>query len=364
MKQKKTANNREELKNRKIDAALTADKGDSIFVALDVHKKTYHVAVWKNGNIVFSWVTPSDDDQIVAALEPARAAIKKVVYEAGPTGYSLARALMKAKFPVGVIAPGKTPRQSNPGNKSDQVDCKKLALYAATGMLSYIAVPTKEEELNRLLVRTRDDMKSKRQRVMRQIKSFLLNYHLPEPEELVTWTKAGIMELQAMELSDILRFRLNELLYELDYHTKSLKRVEEKLRVFEEEKAEEMEILQSHPGVGRVVARQFLAEVYQPERFRNGKELAAYLGLAPRVSQSGQTRREGDMLPGGRRELRNMLIEASWVAIRKDKRMASTYHRLFRNTGNGKKAIAGVARRLAVRLWTMLINREAYRAAG
>jgi len=244
MKQKKTAVKRENQTGRKIKAALTADKGDSIFVALDVHKKTYHVAVSKNGTLAASWVTPADDDQIVAMLEPAKTAIKKVVYEAGPTGYGLARALMKAKFPVGVIAPGKTPRQANPGNKSDQVDCKKLAQYAATGMLTYITVPTEEEELNRLLVRTRDDMKSKRQRVMRQIKSFLLNYHLPEPEGLATWTKAGIMELQAMKLSDILRFRLDELLYELDYHTKSLKRVEEKLRVFEEEKAEEMEILQ------------------------------------------------------------------------------------------------------------------------
>jgi transposase len=54
-------------------------------------------------------------------------AVKKIVYEAGPTGFSLACVLEKASLPVAVIAPSKIPRPSAQQAKFDQLDCRKLA---------------------------------------------------------------------------------------------------------------------------------------------------------------------------------------------------------------------------------------------
>ena len=96
---------------------LAAKPGDVIIVSFDTHKKTYHPAVWKNGALAASWVMPADNAAVVRMLEPAREALAKVVYEAGPTGYSLARALQAVGFPVGVAAPGKTPRAPNQGDR-------------------------------------------------------------------------------------------------------------------------------------------------------------------------------------------------------------------------------------------------------
>jgi len=68
-----------------------------------------------------------------------------VVYEAGPTGYSLARTIKAAGLPVGVVAPSKTPRQAAPDSKTDSLDARKLAEYAAKGLLRHIAIPTKQK---------------------------------------------------------------------------------------------------------------------------------------------------------------------------------------------------------------------------
>ena len=104
----------------------------------------------------------------------------------------------------------------------------------------------------------------------------------------------------------------------------------------------------------------FLTEVYQPGRFVEPEELSCYVGLAPRVSQSGERRREGALIKAGRGTLRALLVEASWQWVGKDDFARAHYRRLTRNTGNSQKAIVGMARRMAVNLWCMAVRGEDY----
>lgn len=348
---------------RKVDVLL-AQAGDTIHVGIDVHKKKYHLAVWKNGTLMAHWTMPHDNAKVAQLLQPARTALKRVVYEAGPTGYDLARTLSAAGFPTRVVAPGSTPRAVSKGNKSDRLDCRKLAEYSAKDMLKFVGIPTAEEDEQRQLIRTRDDQMKKRKRIMQQIKSFLLYNEIHEPDGLQRWNKASVTALREMALSDPLRFRLDELLGELAYYSQALKRTEKQLAKYVAEHQAEIEILRSHPGVGEKTSRQFLAEVYQPHRFENSKQVVSYLGLAPKVESSGETRREGGVIKGGRGALRAMLVEASWRWIRDDKMAAQRYMKYVHNTGSGKKAIHAMARKLAVHLWYMLTRREAYEAAA
>ena len=92
---------------------LAFAEGDRIVVGLDVHKKTVYAAVRCNGQERALWVMPMRPEIVVATLTPLKAALKKIVYEAGPTGYGLARALRKAGLPAEVVAPGKTPQPAN-----------------------------------------------------------------------------------------------------------------------------------------------------------------------------------------------------------------------------------------------------------
>jgi transposase len=75
---------------------LTAD--DEVYVGIDVHKIKYHVAIWLNNGIALTFVTPSDNLAIAHTLGKLTPGLKQIVYEAGPTGFSLARMVEKTWY--------------------------------------------------------------------------------------------------------------------------------------------------------------------------------------------------------------------------------------------------------------------------
>ena len=335
-------------------------RSDAVYVGLDVHKRSIHAAVRVNGREVETGVLPARADAVLAFLKPYRLGLKRVVYEAGPTGYSLVRGLRRAGLAADVVAPSKTPRTPGVGSKSDRLDCRALARFDEAGLLKTVAVPTVEEEADRQVVRLRDQVVDKRRRVKQQIKSFLLQHGLEEPPGLSTWTRASVAALARMTTSATLRFCLDMLLRDLANLEAMLVEVNRAVRRLSQTRrhARRVARLRKERGVGPVTAMAFVTEVYQPERFANPCEVAAYVGLAPRVRQSGERRRDGPLLKAGRGRLRATLVEASWVRIGHDPVANATYRRLVHNTGCPNKAIVGVARHLAIRLWRLLTGAQ------
>ena len=119
--------------------------------------------------------------------------------------------------------------------------------------------------------------------------------------------------------------------------------------------------LTSVPGVGKVVATTFHLELFRPQRFRRGDEVASDLGLAPTVRHSGEKTPRGYLVPVGQKRLRSLLIEAAWMWRAKDPKAGELYHKLLGKTGIPQKAIAVLARRLAIILWRLSIEQRAYR---
>jgi len=229
---------------------------------------------------------------------------------------------------------------------------------------SAVAVPTEDEEASRQVTRLREQVIKKVRRVKQQIKSFLLLHSIAEPAGLGAWSAAGVAALRTYRLSGDLRFVLDTYLGELDRQTEALQLTEQRMRQMSRRRryrAAEA-IVRTHPGVGAITSMTFLTEVYRPERFDDKRELTNYCGLAPRVSQSGDTRHEGPLIKGGRKGLRRLLVEAAWVWIGRDPGAMACYRRLVHNTGKSQKAIVGMARRLAIHLWYMVTRGEVYRA--
>lgn len=341
---------------------FTAD--DELFIGIDVHKLSYHVALYLNGGHAIDYVTPSDNAKLTADLKKLQPAIKNIVYEAGPTGYSLARCLKQNSLPVDIIAPSKTPHCSARDSKTDRLDACQLAeLAAANNMLRPIAIPTRTQEADRQLPRLRSQFVKKLKQTKLQIKSFLLQYSIPQPKGLKSFSNASIDELKKIRLLNQLRFNLDMLINEYEFLKEKIKDIEQKVSETFSKKtnAKKIKILQSHPGIGPTTATMFTAEIFNPKRFKNASQIAKYLGLNPTISQSGKTLIKGPISKTGRPQLRSTLVQAAWIWVGKDHNAKQVFQRITRNTGQPNKAITAMARRLAIHLWKMLCNNEPYR---
>ncbi|MBY0513851.1 MAG: transposase, partial [Gemmataceae bacterium] len=120
-------------------------------------------------------------------------------------------------------------------------------------------------------------------------------------------------------------------------------------------------LLRTVPGVGPITAMTFRLEIPEPGRFRDDRQVARMLGLAPQVRESGERRRSGRILKSGNPRARTVLVEAAWRWVAADGHAGARYRKLVGNTGSGKKAIVGMARRLGILLWRLSTRNEPYR---
>jgi len=199
--------------------------------------------------------------------------------------------------------------------------------------------------------------------VQQQIKSFLLQFGIAEPYGLANWSKAAVAQLQEIDLCSELRFCLDVLLDEYRRTKEQLARIQQEIRKLarQERHQDSIGVLRTVPGVGLITSIVFRTELIAPNRFRDGRQVARMIGLAPNIRESGETRHEGGIMRSGNGRLRSVLVEAAWRWVAGDLGAAETYRRLVRNTGSAKKAIVAMARRLGILLWRMSVQQEPYR---
>jgi transposase len=334
------------------------------WVGVDVHKRSYYVALRRSDGQCITWVAPALPESFAAQVAGLGITIASVAYETGPTGFSLARALTDIGIQAIIAAASRIPRAVAPGAKCDRLDCLKLAEYASRGMLKSVAVPTPAEEARRSLLRRRHALVDSVRRSKQRIKSLLLFHGIDEPTAVSNWQSNAQEVLLKLPVAPILHLTLESHVRELTFHQTELRTVENQLRQMttQEPSCESVAYLQTVPGVGPAVATAFALELYRPQRFVRAEEVASYLGLAPVVRHSGGKTPSGRLVPVGQKRLRSLLIEAAWMWKAKDAFAAELYGTLLSKSGIPQKAIAAVARRLAIILWRLMVEQRAYRA--
>lgn len=334
------------------------------WVGADVHKRSYHVALYRADGKVQTFVCPAQPASLLHTLETLNIAIASVAYEAGPTGFSLARTLKAADIDVIVAAPSRIPRPVLHGAKTDRLDCIKLAEYAAKGMIKPIAIPSEKEEAKRGLIRRRHALVDSIRKCKQRIKGQLLFLGVEEPPEVRTWTKKAFDVLLALPVNTAAKLTIESSIRELSFLTAELKTVEGNLDQMVKKEAKHnktLSCLKSVPGVGTVVASTFCMELFRPERFSRAEEVTSYLGLAPMVRHSGDKNPSGRLRPVGQRRLRSLLIEAAWMWKARDDYAREIYNRVLSKVGIPQKAIAALARKLAIILWRLCVEQRPYK---
>ncbi len=143
-------------------------------VGLDVHALSVvaHAVDEETGKIARARLCPAHDE-VLGWLRELRAPVR-VAYEAGPTGFGLARAINDAGMECVVAAPSKLQRPAGDRVKTDARDAAHLARLLRLGEITAVRVPERDIEAVRDLVRAREDARADLMRVRHRLSKLLL----------------------------------------------------------------------------------------------------------------------------------------------------------------------------------------------
>ena len=344
-------------------------KDFDIMIGLDVDFKKFAINVKNHSTMNRLLTMPAKPEAFGGYIRRTFAGQRVLcAYEAGPTGFGLHDYLTSQNIPCLMVSPLSIPKASNARVKNNRIDAQKIAQHLRTGDLKPIRVPDEPYRQLRHLVRTREDYARQLRATKQRIKSLLLAQSLhalmQEPEQ--HWSNRYISQLKELPCVGAVRYRLDMLLEDLAYHRKQSLRILKELKDYCEQAPDiqkNIGYLRSIPGIGFVIASTVLGNIGDPVKLRNPRELAGFIGLVPCEYSTGDKVIKGSITHLGDASLRSLLIQAAWVTIRHDQRLASVYHRIRNRHPAGvgaRKAIVAVARKLTLIIYRVLKDQRDY----
>ena len=238
----------------------------------------------------------------------------RVAYEAGPTGYGLARELTKRGVECVVAAPSKIPRASGDRVKTDRRDAELLARLLMAGKLHPVRVPGDEEEALRDLVRAREAVRVDLMRCRHRLSKLLLRHGI-RFEDGAAWTQRHRDWLVKVTLPwPAAQATLLDCRGAIDALTHRRDALEREIVGMLPTSPWTMQVgrLRCLRGIDTLTAVGLCAEIGDFERFARAEQLMSYVGLVPCENTTGQQRRLGSITKTGSGHARRLLVEAAW----------------------------------------------------
>lgn len=332
-------------------------------VGLDVHAVKVVAAVLdaETGELAFFGM--GMDVECVAGFCAALPGPVRVAYEAGPTGYGLARALSRRRVECVVAAPSKIPRGSGERVKTDRRDAELLARLLLAGKLHPVRVPDDEQEALRDLVRAREGVRQDLMRGRHRLSKLLLRRGI-RFEDGDAWTERHRRWLDQVVLGwPAAQATLLDLKGALDALAHRREQLEREIGAILPGSPWRVQVarLRCLRGIDTLTAVGLCAEVGDFERFAKAGQLMSYLGLVPSESTTGQQRRLGAITKTGSAHARRLLIEAAWH-YRKTPAVGKALSDRQAEQPPAAIAVAWTAQRRLYRVWTRLEARNKRRA--
>jgi len=326
-----------------------------LFLGIDAAKRLQTVAKFVPGE----GVKPAEKMTADTLLARVATLIKKgvrvhCVYEAGPTGFVLARRLIELGATCLVVRPKRLERYGR-RRKNDAKDAQHLAEDLAAhhhgrkGLLCPVRVPSVEEELRRLPVRERDTLKKARRQLLGSAKgrALALGYSLP-----TEWWRPRVLprvlEAVPAALAALLRRAAH-----------AAAAVAEQIRAVEAEL--ESDPIPAPQGVGKLTVAVLEREVCSWDRFSNHRQVGSFAGLCPSEDSTGDRFFQGAIDKHGNPRLRFWCQELSWRLLKwQPNYIAAQWAReRMRHANNSRLKQLGVAlaRRFLVDWWRVRTGR-------
>jgi transposase len=326
-------------------------------IGLDVHRDFCVVAICEDGKVRSAGRVPSTPDglmMLAASLAPS----DRVALEVTGSCWEVARILDPHVNRVVVVSPDDT-GITQARAKTDRLDARALARLLWVGELESVWMPDERCRVLRRRLARREQLVRSRSRAKNEIQAVLQRRLQGRPPCSDLFGVKGRQWLVGLELPLEERESVDAGIRHIEFLDSEIAAAE---RLIAQQALGWPEIrrLMTVPGVNLICAATFIAAIGQPSRFLTSRKLVAYLGLDPKVRQSGEgPARSGRISKRGSASARWALVEAAWSVVLQPGPLHAFYERTRGRRGHGK-AIVATARKLAVLFWCMLTRSEDY----
>jgi len=343
-------------------------KGKDIYTGIDAHLKNWRISIMVDGIQCKTFSQGPEAKTLRNYLDANYPGGNYLsAYEAGFCGFAPHRDLLKHGINNIVVNPADIPTtDKEKKQKEDARDSRKIVRSLHNNELDAIYVPSMDIEGLRTLVRYRKTLVKEINRYKFRTKSFLYYNGFKLPIELEQgskhWSKRYTTWLKGLELEiTYSKTTLDSIIGTVGHLRSKLLEINRLLRQLEKqgEYSNSITLLRTVPGIGLIMSMTIITELENIERFGSLDKLCSYVGLVPRTNSSGDNEKIGKITPRSNRQLRSMLIESAWIAIRQDPALMMRYSELCQRM-EPNKAIIKIAKKLLSRIKHVLKNNEPY----
>lgn len=341
--------------------------GQDFYIGLDVHKKQWTLTIrWKKMELRTFSMDGSPEVLLKYMRRRYPQGMYHSVYEAGFCGFWIHRQLCSLGFDNIVVNAADVPTTSKEKDrKSDPIDSHKLARELENGSLEGIYIPSEYHQQLRSLNRLRRRLVQEQTRIKCRIKGFLHfnGIQLPAHSEISHWSGHFIEWLGSLEFTeamgaDYLDICLNSLADVRKQIADTIRRL--KRYSYQGELKDLIhQYLCSIPGIGFITAITLYCELMDIKRFPDLDHLKSLFGLVPSINSSDEREYSKGLTHRRNAYLRYILIEAAWIAVRKDPAMSLAFAELCKRMPK-QQAIIRIAKKLLNRIRYVWLNQTPY----
>lgn len=325
-------------------------------------KETFVSIIDENGTIIHEQSVPSDVDALSTYLKNTHLSFERIGIEAGQLSIPLCKGLRQEGLPVICVdARHMATALSARINKNDKNDARGIAQMLRVCLYKEVLIKSDEACEVKFLLGSRRHLVNTKYELMGTIRGLLKIYgiKLGAQSQFFEQVRAAIQQLSRFIQRSVESILLNiaEIERSLEELTHAL------IEIGKEDEA--CKRLMTVPGVGVIIAMTYKAAVDCPERFYNSYTVGAYFGLTPKQYASGEVDRYGSISKMGSKECRTLLYEAAQSLLTRvgaHSKLKAWGLKLMQKKGR-KKAIVAVARKLAVIMHRMLMDKTEFRYA-
>jgi transposase len=328
-------------------------------IGMDVHRDFCEIAIAEDGSARAAGRVATDPEALVLMAQ-SLVSTDEVAIEATANAVAIARILEPHVRRV-VLANPKAVREKSRRAKTDRIDAKVLARLLAVGFLDEVWTPDDKTQTRRRLITRRCALVRARTRAKNQVHAVLARNLLERPPMTDMFGRKGRIWLaeQAERLPLDEQLSVDAGLRQVDFLNGEVDHIDQILGADAITDPDALRLM-TLPGVNMVTAIALLAAIGDIKRFPTARQLVAYLGLDPRVRQSGnEPARHGRISKQGAGEIRGLLVEAAWHAARTPGPLHGFHERLSVRRG-AKIATVATARKMIVIAWHLLSRGQEY----